>query len=365
MGFFNKIFGSSSDNPSKKGGFESLKIKAIKRETSDTVKITFDVPVELKESYAFIPGQYLTTKLLINGREERRSYSICSGIDEDLSVAIKKIEGGIVSTWFNEEAKEGEEVMVSFPEGNFRLNDIGKNYVAVAAGSGITPIMAMCKAIAMGNQGSIKLFYGSRDRSSIIFHDEIETLRAKRVDTAYYLSKENVENVQYYKPQRLSDEVIRNIFKSDLNLLKADGYFLCGPEELIVNVRDVLKIFGVKEEKIYYELFTTPVLLANTESVASNFEGLSEVTVIIDDEETTFQLDSNGDTILSELDAAGIDAPYSCRGGVCSTCKAKILIGGARMDTNLALTDNEVKAGYILTCQAHPTSEKLTISFDE
>lgn len=363
MSFFKKLFGGKSSPKSVKKGMCLLEIEDIVRETEDTVKVVFDIPEEEKENFTFIPGQYVTLILTIDGKEERRSYSICSGINESLAVAVKKVENGIVSTWLNEVAQIGDEVSVSYPTGNFRLTDIGGSYVAFAAGSGITPIMAMAKSIALGKQGSLKLFYGSKTKERIIFFNELEELKTKGVHTHHLLSRETIDG---FDSGKLDVDKVSEIIKSNLEILKADGFYICGPEEMIYTVKNSLKTFGVLDDKIHFELFTTPTIMKNVKktSVAS-FHGLSEVTIILDDEHTTFDLETDGDTILNELDSHGVDAPYSCRGGVCSTCKAKVIEGAATMDNNMSLTDSEIEEGYILTCQAHPATEKVVISYDE
>ena len=363
MSFFKKLFGGKSSPKSVKKGMCLLEIEDIVHETEDTVKVVFDIPEEESEHFTFIPGQYVTLILTIDGKEERRSYSICSGINEPLAVAVKKVENGIVSTWLNEVAKIGDELMVSYPAGNFKLTDIGGSYVAFAAGSGITPIMAMAKSIALGKQGSLKLFYGSKTKESIIFYNELEELKSKGIHTHHLLSRETIDG---FDSGKLDVDKVSEIIKSNLEILKADGFYICGPEEMIYTVKNSLKTFGVLDDKIHFELFTTPTIMKNVKktSVAS-FHGLSEVTIILDDEHTTFDLETDGDTILNELDSHGVDAPYSCRGGVCSTCKAKVIEGAATMDNNMSLTDSEIEEGYILTCQAHPATEKVVISYDE
>lgn len=363
MSFFKKLFGGKSSEKSVKKGMCMLEIEDIVRLTSDTVKVVFDIPEEVKQNFQFIPGQYVTLILTINGKEERRSYSICSGINEPLAVAVKKVEKGIVSTWLNEVAQIGNEISVSYPTGNFRLTDIGGTYVAFAAGSGITPIMSMVKAMALGTQGRFQLYYGSKTKDSIIFFNDLERLNSKGMHTHYLLSREAVEG---FDSGKLDAEKVSEIIKSNLEMLKADGFYICGPEEMIYTVKNALKTFGVLDDKIHFELFTAPTILKNVKNASlANFNGMSEVTIILDDEHTTFELATKGATILNELDGHGVDAPYSCRGGVCSTCKAKVIEGAATMDNNMSLTDREIEEGYILTCQAHPATEKVVISYDE
>jgi ring-1,2-phenylacetyl-CoA epoxidase subunit PaaE len=359
MAFFGKLFKKDSGGSKTHKGFNILTIKKIEKITSDSVKVTLDIPSDLKQTFEFIPGQYINFVIDVNGKEERRSYSICSGPNEPLAVAVKEIEKGTVSVWFNRTAVEGQEIQVSKPEGGFQLKTNDKNVVAFAAGSGITPILSIAKSLENSN-GTLKLFYGNRTKNSILFHSELSALN--HVKNHFYLSAETIEGFQQ---GRLDKPAISEIIKQDLDILKADGFFLCGPEEMIKAGVDTLKLFGVPKEKIHYELFTTPTIMASSSPVeASNFSGESNVKVILDGEEIEFKLKANGKPILDILDKEGFDAPYSCRGGVCCSCKAKVLEGKATMTMNYALTDEEVKEGYILACQAHPASDNLVVSFD-
>jgi len=342
MGLFNKLF--KKENNKKHKGFYYLTINKIEKVTSDTVKVILDVPVDLKSTFNFIPGQYINFLIEINGKEERRSYSICSGPNESLAVAVKEIKNGTVSVWFNKSAEEGMEISVSKPEGNFKLESSASTIVAFAAGSGITPIVSIAKSIE-NTAKKMTLFYGNRT-----------------ITTNYYLTGEKAEG---YLEGRLDKSSITEAIKQNLELLKADAYFLCGPEQMIVDIVEVLNMFGVAKDKIHYELFTTPTIMkSETEEAKTTFKGESDVTVILDGEKINFKLKSDGKPILDILDKEGFDAPYSCRGGVCCSCKAKILSGEATMKLNYVLTEQEVKDGYVLMCQAHPASDELTISFD-
>lgn len=354
------LFGlfKKADKPAHKG-FHSLTISRIDRLTQDTVQVVFEVPADIKSEYDFKSGQYLDVIIPINGVEERRSYSICSGTSEDLAIAVKAVSNGKVSNWLNSEANEGTVISVSTPKGNFILSDQAKNVVAIAAGSGITPILSIAKEIEK-RDGNLRLFYGNRTISSIIFKDELAKLRNTFVTG--FLSGESVEG---YEKGRINKESFTNIIKSDLSLLRADAYYICGPEEMIMQVVDTLKFFGVAESKIHFELFTTPVLMKTEPDEVSNFDGISHVKVILDGEMVEFDLKAKGKSLLEAVETEGLDAPYSCKGGVCSSCRAKVLEGSVSMRTNLSLTDEEVKKGYILTCQAIPTSENVKITYDE
>jgi ring-1,2-phenylacetyl-CoA epoxidase subunit PaaE len=336
-------------------GFHELKVSEIQHLNDKSVMVSFDVPVDLKDEFKFIPGQYLNFEIEIKGEKYRRSYSICSGPNEPLSVAIKAVENGVVSNWFNQELKVNDILKVAEPEGNFTLNPEHKNVVAIAAGSGITPIMSIAKALT---NGQVQLFFGNRSKSDAIFLAEIQSM--SNVQFTGFLSQEEAEGFQ---KGRIDKANFTEIIKSDLNILKADAFFICGPEGMIHDVKDTLKLFGVHDKKIKFELFAAPI--ASEQIPEIDFKGISEVTVILDHEKLTFEMKPGNATILDLVEKNGMDAPYSCRGGVCCSCKAKVLEGKATMRVNYSLTDEEVQNGYILTCQAHPKSEKLTISYDE
>lgn len=369
MGFIKSIFGGSKDDHSSKKQNDNqtsavLKIKQIERLTKDAVKIVFDVPESLKEKYAYIPGQYLDFIINIDGTEVHRSYSICSDISEPLAIGVKQIEGGYVSIYLNEKAKAGDEIEVSFPMGQFTIPKIEGEYFALAGGSGITPILSIAKLFNRTEEGKLNLFYGNRSDQSIMFEEEIKTLSEDKVSLTHIFSDQEKEGFLH---GMLTEEMVTSIIKSNLDLLKSKGFYVCGPEQVILNTQNALKKFGVPDDKIYFELFTTPVAMESSTKAAvpSDFKGISKVTVILDDEEEKFDLASNGDTILEEAESYGLEPPYSCRGAICCTCKAKVLKGSAKMDKNFTLTDEEVAEGYILTCQSHPTSEELTVSYDE
>lgn len=369
MGFIKSIFGGSKDDKSKKKQDDNqtsavLKIKQIERLTKDAVKVIFDVPESLQEQYAYIPGQYLDFAMNIDGEEVRRSYSICSDINEPLAIGVKQTVDGYASKFLNEKAKVGDEIEVSFPLGKFTLSKVEGQYFALAGGSGITPVLAIAKLINRTNGGELNLFYGNRNDESIMFKEELEALSEEKVNVTHIFSEQEKEGFLH---GMLTEEMVTDIIKGNLDLLKSKGFYVCGPEKVILNTQNALKKFGVSDEKIHFELFSTPVNMESSAKSASvsDFKGISKVTVILDDEEEKFELASDGDTILEEAESHGIEPPYSCRGAICCTCKAKVLKGSARMDKNFTLTDEEVAEGYILTCQAHPTSEELTVSYDE
>ena len=354
------LFGKKEARNEHKKGFHELRVKSIKKLTAESVKISFDVPEELTKLYNYKPGQYLDIIIPIDANEEHRSYSVCSGNVEPLSIGVKAIPNGKVSKWMNESLHEGESLIVSEPRGNFILDEKAKNIVLIAAGSGITPVLSMAKMLNTEST-SVSLLFGNRSEASIMFKDEIDAL--KNISTYYFLSGEKKEG---FRSGRLDKENFTTLIKEQLELLKADAFYICGPEAMIIDIKSTLEFFGVRNDKIHFELFTTPIKMESTSKQAvASFSGKSHVQAILDGEKYSFELDAKGATLLEAADKAGMDAPYSCKGGVCCSCRAKVLKGSAVMKMNYALTDEEVAKGYILTCQAHPTSDELIFSYDD
>lgn len=363
MGLFGNIFKKLKPTSITNTNDHKVKITAIRPQGKGAVEVEFELVHNDDSTLDFTPGQYLNVEVAVDGKAYNRSYSICSRVGKPLAIGVRAVKDGIVSNWFNSSAKVGDELVISSPMGNFKMVDAGKNYVAFAAGSGITPILSMAKSICLSQEGKLNLFYGNKLQETIMFQEELASLNPDHVVVEHWLSQENKEA---FKHGRLDQDNVSNILKNDLSLLKADGFFLCGPEQMILDASEVLKTFGVPQDKIHYELFTSPVLLKSAPTkVTSNFKGNSRVVVILDGEEIDFDLETDGATILDEAESHAIDAPYSCRGGVCCTCKAKVLKGGVLMDNNFTLTDKEIEQGYVLTCQAHPASEEVILSYDE
>ena len=305
--------------------FHSLKVKEIVKETNDTVSVSFQVPEDLKEAYAFTPGQYLTLKLTINNEEQRRSYSICSSSAEDITVAVKRVENGLVSSYLNEVLKENDEMEVMTPEGNFTLEtDQAKKrkFVGFAAGSGITPIMSMIKELRMDETETVfTLFYSNKMESDVIFKHQLDKLAGYNLKINYIYTRQKLNNPLL--EGRIDKSKATELIKADLSCLNADAFYLCGPEEMIFNVKSALEEFGVLNTKIKFELFTTPVLMAEKpkqQEADENFDGEALVTVIYDDEEIDFNLNKDGDTILDAAMDNDVDVPFSCKGAVCCTC---------------------------------------------
>jgi len=355
MGIFD-IFKKKEFNPKGSKGFHEVKIR-LTRLTKESVQVTFEIPSELKNTFEFIPGQYINVEVFLNGKNQRRSYSICSGKNEALSIAVKAIDKGLVSNWFNAEAKNGDIIHISKPEGGFHLSEGQKNVIAIAAGSGITPILSIAKSLE--ENGNLNLFFGNQSVEKSIFLNELNALSC--VKGTYYLSQEQKEG---YKSGRITKEHFTEEVKANLELLKADCFLICGPEGLINDTKEVLKFFGVQDSKIKFELFTTPTAVPTAKKEMS-FKGKSHIKVMLDHEVTSFDMQVPGGTILEQVEKSGLDVPYSCRGGVCSSCKAKVLEGEVTMKLNYSLTDEEVANGYVLTCQAIPQSEIVSLSYDD
>jgi ring-1,2-phenylacetyl-CoA epoxidase subunit PaaE len=356
--------------------FHNLRVEDITRETADCVSVAFGVPDELAADYQFLPGQYLTLEADINGEAVRRSYSLCSSpLDGELRVAIKEVKGGQFSTYANSQLTVGTEMRVMTPDGNFLVNlneSETNNYVGFAAGSGITPIFSIMKSVLEAEpNSSFTLFYGNKTTQSVIFRDKLDGLKNKymnRLEVHHVLSRED-QGSDYLKG-RIDGAKCQNFSEQFFNATKVNGYYLCGPEGMINEVSDTLKTLDVPKERIHYELFTSPAqsIAGKTKVKAKKESGeklKSDVTIILDGDETHFELASNGFLILDAALDAGADVPYACKGAVCCTCRAKVIEGSVEMEMNYALEDDEVEDGYILTCQSHPTSKKVVISFDE
>lgn len=351
--------------------FHTLAVKNIHHVTKDCVVITFGIPENLEKDFSFRQGQNITIKTNIDGEEIRRSYSICSSpLDNELRVAVKKVYEGSFSTFANQKLKEGDVLEVLPPTGAFftEVNSSNKkNYVFFAAGSGITPVISIIKTILFVEpESSVTLVYGNRNVSSIIFKEDLEALKDKylqRFRIYHILSRERTEATINYG--RIDAEKCRQLGKI-IDLAAVDEFFICGPEKMMFTVKQFLELRGIPTNKIHFELFTTPSGRNTTIYTAKNTqeEEGSEITVKMDGRTITFMLDYNSNTILDAALAQGADLPFSCKGGVCTTCKARLLEGEVDMEVNYGLEQEEVKAGFILTCQSHPRSKKVLVDYD-
>ena len=349
------IFSFKKKTSNSESKWNDLVVTDLQKISHDSCVITLGIEKDKKTIFNFIPGQYLTIEVDVKGTAYRRSYSICSSPSDDLQIAVKKVSNGIVSTFINTDLKIGDTIKSMVPEGNFSIKE-EKNLVVFAAGSGITPIVSIAKSLSPS--ASMNLFFGNKTGEDILFLDGLTKL--PNVEITHYLSREDHAN---YKKGRLDKATITEEIKANLSLLKADAFLLCGPENMIKEGIDTLSFFGVNPSKIKYELFTPPILLLK-EEVKVEFQGDCALRVTLDHETIDISMKGDKKTILDAVENAGFDPPFSCRGGVCCSCKAKIIEGEATMRLNYSLTDEEVKDGYILTCQARPTSEKLIITYD-
>lgn len=348
--------------------FHTLTIQSVKKVTEQAVAITFNIPENLKDTFSFKAGQYITLKTTINGDEVRRDYSICSSKNSgDLTVAIKAVENGTFSVYANKELKAGATIEVAEPNGRFVFeanNAKTRTIAAFAAGSGITPILSIAKTLLEDEPFSnFILVYGNKTITDAMFVSDLLHLKntyGNRFHAHFIYSQSQEADALF---GRIEKSTVNLIVKNKYRGVSIEQFYLCGPEQMIHTVKDVLVENGVKEKAISFELFTTPA--EDTTNTTTNLpSGNSIIKVVVDEEEFEFTM-SQEQTILDAALKQGIDAPYSCQGGICSSCIAKVTEGEATMRQNNILTDGEVAEGLILTCQAHPTSTSLVVDYDD
>lgn len=352
--------------------FYKLKVKDIRKETPECVSVAFEIPEEHKDIFKFTQGQYITFRKYFMGEELRRSYSLCtSPLDNDFRVAVKKMGDGKFSSFANTELKVGDELEVMPPLGKFNtpLNaSNSKNYIGFAAGSGITPIMSILKTVLRTEPNStFTLFYGNKTVESVMFREELEALKNQymgRLSLNYIMSREAIGSPIF--KGHINGEKCREFAKNIFDPKTTDEVFICGPEDMLIDLKDTLKDIGVPEKNIHFELFVTSGIAKkkhDEEVIEENV--LSEVTIIIDGDEFNFNLQTTDVNILDAALKNGANLPFACKGGVCCTCRAKLLEGKVDMEVNYSLEPDEVDAGFILTCQSHPLTKKVVVSFDE
>ena len=347
--------------------FHSLKIKSILRQTDKAVSITFEVPTDLKTEYAFTSGQYITLKTMIDTKEVRRDYSLSSSPQsESLTVTVKEIEGGVFSSHANTKLKTGDTLEVGTPNGRFVYEpktDKANTVIAFAAGSGITPIMSIARTVLEAKtDSSFVLIYGNKSPKETIFHEEIlklQSLHSGRFKVQFVYSETDEEGALF---GRIDSGNVNYILKNNITINDSQKFYLCGPEGMINTVNSILTEKGVEASQILFELFTASAVEPTTTTSTSN--GKSNITILVDEEETTLEM-SQKQTILEAALANDLDVPYSCQGGVCSSCICRVTEGSATMRQNNILTDNEVAEGLILSCQAEPTSTTIKVDFDD
>jgi len=358
--------------------FHTLKVKEVRRETPECISILFDIPEDLRETFRFLPGQYLTLRRQINGAEVRRSYSICAAPHEgEVRVAVKNVEKGKFSGFANAELQPGDELEVMPPLGKFTPRTAAeqgrKSYLALAAGSGITPVISIMKTMLRENpESTFTLVYGNRNRGSIIFKEAIEALKNQYMNrlAVYHIFSREAADTPLFNG-RITTEKVRAFCDMLIDPQQMDEIFICGPEEMILSLRDYfLEERKLKPQQVHFELFSSPdqPKAVHREWAARQQKidpsKVCALTVRLDGAAFDMQLPFAGDSILDKALLEGLDLPYACKGGVCCTCRAKLVEGEVDMEVNYALEPDELANNFILTCQAHPRSEKVVVDFD-
>ena len=351
--------------------FHRLAVNDLRREFHDAVSLTFAIPKELAGDYSFTPGQYLTLRTTMDGEEVRRSYSICSGPDDgELRIAVKKVDGGAFSSWAADDLKAGDELDVMTPTGRFGVApapEQARVYVGFAAGSGITPILSIVKGVlAREPKSQFFLFYGNRSTSNMMFLEALEELKDRfmqRLSLFHVISGEEQDIPILHG--RLDGEKVRVLLRSLVPAETVDHVFICGPTGMSEDIEATCRDIGIAEERIHVERFVSglggkPRLKA---IIPASAPPKAHAALIIDGKRREVPV-AEGEAILDAALRAGVDLPFACKGGMCSTCRAKLVEGEAPMDVNYSLEPWELKAGFILTCQAKPVSEKVVVDYD-
>lgn len=351
--------------------FHTLRIANIRQETADTLSVALDIPNGLRPSFLHQPGQYLTLRTTLDGEELRRSYSICSGLDDgEMRIAIKLVPEGRFSAWAHAALQPGHLIEAMPPQGRFTIAldpAASRTYLGIAAGSGITPVLSILRSVLSREPGSrFVLLYGSRATAGIIFREALEELKDRfmgRLTVVHVLSREQQDVPVLWG--RLDGPRVQTLLRRLLDVPRIDHAFLCGPEAMIAEVSATLASAGLAPERIHSERFTTGALSpARPQTAPPPGQPPFAVAIVVSDGIRTEVPMEDGETVLDAALRAGLDLPYSCRGGMCSTCRARITEGAVRMDVNYGLEPWETEAGYILTCQAHPTTGRVLVDYD-
>jgi len=356
--------------------FHRLRIAEVRRETPDAVSIAFAVPQDARQDFAFSCGQYLTLRTMIDGEDVRRSYSICSGVDDDeLRVAVKRVDGGLFSSFVSEGIKEGDEIDVMTPAGRFTVDirpDEARTFVGFASGSGITPVLSIIRTVLSREPKSrFFLFYGNKSTASILFRETLDDLKDRfldRLSVFHVLSREQ-QDVPILNG-RLDAEKVSVLLRSIVPASIVDHAFICGPAGMIDEIEEALLGLGMQRERIHVERFTPAPVTGARRPAATVPKGpaaeasAARATLIVDGKTAEVPV-ASGETVLEAALRAGLDLPYSCRGGMCCTCRAKVVEGAVEMAVNYSLEPWEMQAGFVLTCQALPTTDHVTIDYDQ
>src|SRR5580700_6945823 len=352
--------------------FHRLAVNDLRRESADAVSLTFTIPSELADDYRFAPGQYLTLRTTMDGEEVRRSYSICSGPDDgELRIAVKKVDGGAFSSWAADELKAGDELDVMTPTGRFGVAPApaeARTYVGFAAGSGITPILSIVKGVLAREPNSrFFLFYGNRTTVGMLFREALEELKDRFIDrlSLFHVISGEEQDIPILHG-RLDGEKVRVLLRSLVPASSVDHVFICGPtgmsEDIEANCRDI----GIAEDRIHVERFVSGLggKPRPKAVIAPSAPPKAIASLVIDGKRRDVPV-AEGEAILDAALRAGMDLPFACKGGMCCTCRAKLVEGQAEMAVNYSLEPWEIAAGFILTCQAHPVSQHVTIDYDQ
>jgi ring-1,2-phenylacetyl-CoA epoxidase subunit PaaE len=353
--------------------FHELTVRRIEPDTSEAVVVTFDVPEPLRETYAFTQGQYLTLRKTIAGEDLRRSYSICAGVDDgELRVGVRKVKGGVFSNWINESLKPGDSIAVMAPQGRFFVPldpSARRHHVGIAGGSGITPILSILKTVlAREPLSSASLVYGNRMLKSTMFKEELEDLKNR------YFTRLALHHVFSDEPTDaplnmglMNRDKIAKFLASVVPAQAIDHVYICGPYQMNDEAEAALLAAGVPEDRIHIERFGLAPQAAGAvlhQALPGDAEK-AKVVIIRDGLRREIDFLKDQPSILDAASAAGLEVPFSCTSGVCGTCRAKLIEGEVRMERNFALDKAEVANGFVLTCQAHPVTERVVLSFDE
>ena len=353
----------------------NLEVVRVEPETANAVRITLDVPAKLTPDYGFKPGQYLTCERVVQAEPVRRSYSICSIPGEPLEIGIKLQPGGRFSTYANRAMRAGDRLLVNTPEGRFTPADAGKpgvSYFCIAAGSGITPVLSIIRCTLRDNPSSqVTLLYGNKTTASMMFRHDLLSLKNRYLDRFHLIPvfSEELQDNELFNG-RINNAKGGEFIKRLLPLHGFDQFYLCGPESMVSEVTRGLRGEGIAPERIHYELFSASAddaaeRVRKHEERARRYGGdAAKVSVRLNARRYFFDLEYNGENLLDRASAVGLEVPYSCKDGVCATCKARVLEGRVEMDVNHALSAREVADGYVLTCQSHPVSERVALDFD-
>ena len=352
--------------------FHRLQVRDVRRETPDAVSVAFEVPPDLASAYAFVPGQYLTLRATIEGEDLRRSYSICCGPDDgELRIAVKRVEGGSFSAWINSHLKGGDRLDVMTPTGRFGVrhqSETAGTYLGIAAGSGITPILSIVKGV-LGREAKSRFYlvYGNRSTADTLFREALAELKDRYMDrlSIFHVLSREEQDVPILNG-RVEADKMRRIVRSLVPAATIDHVLICGPEGMAEEIGPVLESLGIGPERIHVERFVSVLGgRPRVKPTAIELNAPRRNATLIYDGKRRDVLVAEGEAILDAALRAGLDLPYACKGGMCCTCRAKVIDGAAAMEVNYSLEPWEQQAGYVLTCQARLTSDRIVIDYDQ